>query len=158
MFTCIKMINYARPLRERLEARKHCGPYMWSPSKPGTGRSFYQARDLACGDSTIRLRLEYANDHLKDCGYGSLSRTNGYYCDAHEPSETLTPIIARLPHGRGYLAGWTMGPNMVACVDGRIYSDITDAARDAHHIAERDAEKEREYQQSQDDDAEQSAH
>lgn len=142
MFSNIVMINYARPLAERAASRKVVGPYRWSPSTPGKGRGFYQAggSGLECGDSTFRLRLEWANDHL---GGSRLSHTTGYYCDLDGEGDTLQPIIARLPHGRGFLAGWTMGPNMAACLDGSIYIDEYDAARAAHDLAEYDAEESR---------------
>lgn len=139
--------NFSRPLRERLNSREHVGPYYWTPSEPGKGRGFYQAsHGLACGDSTFRLRLDYANDHLSG---SRLSRINGYYCDEFQ-DQTLVPIIARLPHGRGFLAGWTMGANMAACVDSTIYDSEHDAALAAHDMAERDAEKERDYRANED--------
>lgn len=140
MFTEIVLINYRRPLSERAKARKTVGPYRWRPSTPGTGRGFYQSgRSLECGDSTFSLRLGWANDHLGG------RWPSGYYCDSEGEGDTLQPIIARLPHGRGFLAGWTMGESMAACVAGDIYPDPEDAARAAHDMAEQDAEANREY-------------
>lgn len=145
MFTTITMINYQRPLRERATARKSVGPYMWSPCKAGNGRGFYHdaKRALACDPhgSTFRLRLELANEFL----HSSLSRIDGYYADNFQDT-TLTPIIARLPKGRGFLAGWTMGRGMCATLDGTIYTTALDAAIMAHREAEHDAERERDYQ------------
>lgn len=146
MFSRITLLNYRRPLPQRAEARKHVGPYTWEPAKPGTGRGFYQASTaLACDPrgSSFNLRLEEANDHLR---YSRLSMIQGYYCDDDGSTGTLQPIIARLPRGRGFLAGWTMGRGMAACVDADVYDDPQDAARAAHDMAERDAEKEREHQ------------
>ncbi len=141
MFSNIVMINYARPLAERAALRKVVGPYRWTPSAPGKGRIFYQSgKGLECGDSTFRLRLEWANDHLKG---SRLSDTNGYYCDPHCDGDTLQPIIARLPHGRGFLAGWTMGENMAACLDATIYRDEETAAYAAHSMADNAAEDSR---------------
>jgi hypothetical protein len=134
--------DLAKPLRQRLESRQYAGPYYFTPAKPGTGRGFYQAsHGLACdrAGSTFRLRLELANDHLS----GRIALTRGYYCDLHQDS-TLTPIIARLPHGRGFLAGWTMGAGMVASLDATIWESEREAAMAAHDMAERDAERERE--------------
>jgi hypothetical protein len=143
--------DFSQPLRDRLAQRQHTGPYYFSPSKPGTGRGFYQsAKGLYCdkAGSTFDLRIELANDHLRQ---SRLSWTTGYFCDA-DSDQTLKPIIARLPHGRGFLAGWTMGPGMCAALEADIYADIESAARAAHDIAETDAESERE-RQEQDDDA-----
>lgn len=131
--------NFSRPLRKRLESREHVGPYYFEPAKPGTGRGFYQAsRGLACGDSTFSLRLEWANDHLRG---SRIAHINGYYCDDYQDT-TLTPIIARLPHSRGFLAGWTMGNNMAASINATIWETAEDAARAAHDLAESDADRE----------------
>jgi len=152
MFTRITMIDYFRPLAERAKARKSVGPYTWSPSKPGNGRGFYQSSNGLRMDprgSTIDLRLDYANTHLPySRRYGGVQ---GFYCD--EFGDTmLVPIIARLPHGRGFLAGWTMGKGMCAALDSYIWSDIADAARAAFDMAEADAEREQEYQAEHSDD------
>lgn len=147
MFSNIVMINYDRPLAERAASRKVAGPYRWEPSEPGKGRGFYQASHaLECGDSTFRLRLEWANDHLRG---SRLSFINGYYCDN---TDTLQPIIARLPHGRGFLAGWTMGQGMCASLDGYIYLSEEDAARAAHSTAEFTADENRMDSEDFDDD------
>jgi hypothetical protein len=125
-------------LKERAEMRKCCGPYQWTPTEPGKGRGFYQSsRGLRCGDSTFDLRLEEANDHVD----GRLSHINGYYCDEQGDGDTLMPIIARLPHGHGFLAGWTMGAGMCASIASTIYADIEDAARAAHDMAAYDAQE-----------------
>jgi hypothetical protein len=150
MFEKITMIDYRRPMVERAKARKFCGPYCWRPSKPGNGRGFYQSSKGLFMDragSSIDLRIERANDHL---GQSHLADVNGYYCDPYGDGETLRPIVARLPRSRGCLAGWTMGGGMCASLGGTIYEDIQDAARAAHDDAEQCAEREREYQESQD--------
>jgi len=132
MFTNIMMIDYRQPLRD---TSRHC--YRWTPSKPNRGRGFYQSMDGLYMDkagSTIDLRIEMANDHLS----GRLSHVNGYYCDEYGDGDTLQPIIARLPRGRGFLAGWTMGRGMCGCVGAHVYKSVEDAARDAHSMAEED--------------------
>lgn len=164
IFEQVTMIDYSRSLKERAEARKVCGPYTWKPTEPGKGRGFYQSsKGLFCDPrgSTFDLRLELANDHPNDCGYGSLSRITGYYCDEFQ-DETLKPIVARLPHCRGFLAGWTMGRGMCGALDAEIYQTIEDAARAAHSKAEYDAEesvayeiRERERVEQEERDAEQ---
>lgn len=144
MFTEIYMLDYQTPMPERLRRRKYAGPYRWRPAEPGKGRGFYQARnrDAATGDpemdrqSTLRLRLQYANDLLPE---GSrLRHTSGYFADSFQDA-TLTPIVAPLPHSRGYLAGWTMGAGMCATLAPEIYDEPEDAARAAHDEAERSA-------------------
>lgn len=135
--------DFSRPMPERLKSREYTGPYYWTPTKPGTGRGFYQSsKGLYCdkAGSTFDLRLEDANDHL---GSSRLSQINGYYCDEDGDGETLQPIIARLPRKRGFLAGWTMGRGMCASLDSTIWETEEDAARAAHDLAESDAEKNR---------------
>lgn len=150
MFREITLIDYARPLKERAKARKGGGPYRWTPSKPGKGRSFYMASEgfaMASHGSALDLRIELANDHLPN---SRLSMTNGYYPDL-DMSDTLQPIIARLPRGRGFLAGWTMGAGMCASLDVTIWDDEGQAAHAAHDMAESDAEKSREAQEDEAD-------
>jgi len=61
--------------------------------------------------------------------------------------ETMEPVIAILPAGRGYLAGWTMGQGMSTRFDASyIYRSAREAANGAHSYAEAWAETEREYQ------------
>ena len=147
MFTQITMIDYKCPLAERRASRKHCGPYQWAPSQPGKGRGFYSGNTALQVDrhgSTFDLRIEDANDHVR----GSQRFVNGYYCDEH-CDETLQPIIARLPRGRGFLAGWTMGAGMRASLDSYIFADAESAASAAHDAAEYAAEREREYQEEE---------
>lgn len=151
MFTDITLIDYGRPLVERAKARKIVGPYHWAPAKPGDGRGFYQSADyLECDarGSTFALRLEYASAFLP--AYSRNISHQGYACD--DAGTYLIPIVARLPHDRGFLAGWTMGKGMPANLEGHIWRDAEDAARDAHEIANRDAEREREYQENLSDD------
>jgi hypothetical protein len=141
MFTEITLIDFKTPIRKRLESRKVCGPYRWTPSAAGKGRGFYMASngfEMDRHGSTLRLRIEPANDHIS----GRMAGITGYYCDEHG-DQTLEPIIARLPHGRGFLAGWTMGAGMCASLGGGVYEDVEDAARGAHSLAEYDAEESR---------------
>ena len=145
MFREIVMIDYGRPLAARLASRKYCGPYRWTPAAPGTGRGFYSgssALDMDARGSSFRLRIEDANDHIRD----RRNQIRGYYCDP-DCIDTLQPIIARLPRGRGFLAGWTMGAGMCASLEGDIYPDAESAASAAHCAAEYAAEREREYQE-----------
>lgn len=145
MFREIVMIDYGRPLAARLASRKYCGPYRWTPAAPGKGRGFYSgssALDIDSHGSSFRLRIEDANDHIRY----RRNQIRGYYCDP-ECIDTLQPIIARLPRGRGFLAGWTMGAGMCASLEKDIYPDAESAAGAAHCAAEYAAEREREYQE-----------
>ena len=144
LFNLITLINFDRSLTERRNSRRHCGPYQWSPSKPGSGRGFYSStHDYLTMDkagSTLSLRLELANNHL---AHSRLSHINGYYCAPDGMADTLTPIIARLPNRRGFLAGWAMGSGMIGSLDSTIWESEAEAARYAHDMADRDAESER---------------
>lgn len=137
-------------LRERLDMRKTCGPYQWRPSEPGVGRSFYQSsRGLSCGDSTFDLRLSLANDVLFAAGERrDLQQTTGYYTSS-DCSDTMQPIIARLNHARGYLAGWTLGRGMLATLGGEIYDTAAEAAAAAHVEADHAAARERDEEEQQ---------
>jgi len=144
MFKEIVLVDYRRPLAERAKARKSTGPYRWRPSQPGKGRGFYQASNSLSMDragSSFDLRLEPAGDHLRG---SRLAYINGYFCDPYGDGDTLQPIIARLPSGRGFLAGWTMGAGMCASLDAYIWETEEEAARAAHDMAESDAEREQE--------------
>jgi hypothetical protein len=63
-------------------------------------------------------------------------------------TEDMRGIVMRLPRGRGFLAGWSLGEGMSFSMSRRIYADEVAAARAADQMAERDAEKEREYQEA----------
>jgi hypothetical protein len=141
IFSEIVTIDFQRSLSERAMARKSCGPYRWTPSEPGKGRGFYQSSKGLFVDqagSSFDLRLEEANGSLP--AYSRNARINGYYCDNFQDG-ALTPIIARLPRGRGFLAGWTMGRGMCASLGATIYRDTESAAYAAHSAAEYDAEE-----------------
>lgn len=132
---------YTHDLRKTLKARqdlqKHCGPYQWKPSEPGRGRGFYQSTDGLWMDragSTLDLRLELAGKHANKL-------ETEFWADPHG-FNSFTPIIARLPHGRGYLAGWTMGEGMCASLELERYDDIKEAAYAAFRLAEYTAERE----------------
>jgi hypothetical protein len=59
----------------------------------------------------------------------------GWFCD-DEQFEKIRGIVMRLPHGRGYLAGYSRGKNMASSIGVKIYDDIVDAA----HAADSEAE------------------
>lgn len=153
MFDLIYIHNLKQPLRVRLQNRKHVGPYNWTPSSPNVGRGFYSGNSpFVVGDSSFSLRLEPANDHVGP----RMRRITGYYCDNHQ-SETIQPLIARLPRSRGFLAGWSMGALSIGSIDRHIYATPKDAALAAYGLAERYAEAMRDDSNGQTDEEEEVA-
>jgi hypothetical protein len=149
MFDTITLLDYGRPLADRKTARRYVGPYRWRPSAPGKGRGFYSGAHALTMDprgSSLALRLEDANDHIQD----RRRYVSGYYADDYQDT-TLEPIIARLPSGRGFLAGWTMGANMCGTLEPEVYPDAESAASAAHCAAEYAAERERDYRAGDED-------
>ncbi len=139
MFQEIIIHDFTRSLLQRKDSRRYTGPYYWKPSKPKGGRGFYQSNEgglsVDRAGSTFDLRLSLASEHV---GY-RLAAIRGYYIDSHY-IDTLTPIIAILPRGRGYLPGWTMGQGMLAAIDRDICKDPETAAIEAYRLAESEAE------------------
>lgn len=146
MIQTIRIHNLNKPLDARRISRRFCGPYEWTPATPGKGRGFYSDSDnqfeMGEGDCTFRLRIHDANDFL---GCARIAHILGYWCD-YDGFDSLRPIVARLPHSRAFLAGWTMGAGMCGSLDAGLYPDAESAAFAAHSMAEYDAEAEREYQ------------
>lgn len=128
--------NLNRPLQKRLEARKHTGAYYMQSPTAGKDeyRSFYLDSDFM---PTLRHRT--ADEIL------TLSHT-GWFCDDMQ-LQTIYGLVFRLPHERGFLAGWSMGEGMASTLDTTIYDDEEAAAYIADSMAENAAENEREYQQ-----------
>ena len=128
---------------KRLERYKRpfCGPYSHAP-KPNAcgGCFFYLGNDFMPG-----LRWSYCDEVD-----GARIAHRGWYTseDCHQ---TIRGIVARLPKGRGFLAGWTMGESMASEFESTIYCDEAQAARAADCIAEMEAEKEREYREREDE-------
>lgn len=141
IFQEIILHDYSKPLAAR--KRGICGPYHWTPTTPGGERGFYcdsgSGSVLTCDGhgSPFRLRLVLANSLY----YRQDRRPKGYYCDPFQ-GDTITPIIARLPRSRGFLAGWTMGAGMCAMLELEILDYAEDAADRAHYLAKRDADRE----------------
>lgn len=149
IFDAITIHDLAKPPAARLDMRRHCGPYTWTPSAPGEGRGFYtKGHDmLAMGDAPIDLRLASADDFTPRG-----SRQHGTYYFAGEDHEfaRFYPVVARLPHSRGFLAGWVMGAGMCGSIDSAIHRTGEAAARAAHEEARIAAEREAEYQAEED--------
>lgn len=101
------------------------GPYYHSPKPDSKGRVFYLDSDGMPG-----LRYDLTGDSFTYNEFG----------------DSIEGIVFRLPKGRGFLAGWTMGRQMASEVSGEIYADESDARRAARDEAERQAEYEADWQ------------
>lgn len=125
-------------LAERLKDRNVvCGDY-YRACLPITGGAhpggwFYLESDFMPG-----LRWQWADEVI------SLRHT-GWYTGG--PLDGLIRgIVMHLPHGRGFLAGWSMGEGMASSYDGDIYGDEESAAYAADSMAKSEAEKQRDYE------------
>jgi len=131
--------------KKRIAHMKHpfTGGYYHAPT-PVTGshpgRGFYLTSD---GGGKMGLRWKWA-DEVADADI----QHRGWYCDDYH-DQTIRGIVMALPHGRGWLAGWSMGVDMASGVDGTIYHSEADAAYAADSMAEYAAEEQRDYEASQ---------
>lgn len=130
--------NLTRPLSARLETRKHCGPYYGAPSYSGIDKTRFFYLD---SDFMPSLRWQWADDVVR------LNHT-GWYCDDYQ-DQTIRGIVMRLPHERGFLAGWSMGESMTSEIELDIYPDQDSAAYAADSLAEHAAERQRDYEREQ---------
>lgn len=123
--------------RKHADLRKCCGPYQFRADADSEYRFAYLNSDFFPG-----LRWEYADEIAPRA-----IRHTGWYCDEYQ-DETIRGIVLRLPKGRGFLAGWTMGKGMATEIDvSWVHEDEIEAARAADERAERAAERMREDQQ-----------
>lgn len=131
-------------MQKRLRDRKStfgCGDYYHAP-KPISGHSNGMGFYLD-SDGQPFGRWMYCDDVN-----GANIHHTGWFCDEFQDSK-IRGIVARLPHGRGFLAGWTMGESMASEVDAYVYDDEVDAARAADSLAEQAAERQREFEQEE---------
>jgi|GEM_PF-1489310 len=126
----------SRLAKRRASGPSLCGPYTHAPA-PNAGRAgFYLDSDFAPG-----LRWQWADET------GARIDHMGWWADPHGDGDKIRGVVMRLPKGRGFLAGWSMGESMASEIETtRIYSDETGAAYAADSCAEGIAETEREYQ------------
>ena len=125
----------ARPLARRLDdARafrrqygraglRMAGPYQCRQFATASALGFY------LDDSATMPGLRYTLGDEFDCG----------------GPDAIAALVLRLPHGRGFLAGWTMGDHMASEVSRDIIEDETGAMRAAQDAAEREAEHQQRY-------------
>jgi hypothetical protein len=135
------------PLAKRLaeyrqtRGKRTCGPYDRSEPAPNPrGAYFYLESDFAPG-----LRWKWC-DEIRGAHIGH----EGWFCDDCQ-DQTIRGFVMRLPHGRGFIEGWSMGEHMASNLDYTIWDDEVDAARDADRMAERAAADGRQYQAREDE-------
>ncbi len=124
-------------LRQRLADRRpvRCGEYYHAP-KPNAnnGRGFYLQSESMPG-----LRWEWCDEVS-----GARISHTGWFCD-EDQSDKIRGIVFRLPNGRGFLAGWSMGKHMSSAVDPEIFETAEEAAYAADSAAETAADSQREH-------------
>lgn len=129
---------------KRLEHYKNpcTGPYSTSPAPNDCkGTSFYLNSDFMPG-----LRWQWC-----DKVDGSRVDHTGWFTTEYGDGDKIRGLVMRLPHGRGFLAGWSMGKSMASYVESSAYESEIDAARAADSLAEDVAETEREYREKEDE-------
>lgn len=124
--------NLLKPLTDRLKSRHVVGPYIIKPPAAGEDnhRFFYLESDF-CPD----LRYQWCDEITS-----SIQHT-GWFIDDIQ-SDKIRGIVLRLNHGRGFLAGWSMGAGMASVLSVDIYDDELSAAYAADSMAEYAAEAE----------------
>jgi len=129
-----------RPIRLRLVAFKRerkiqsSGYYMQNPAPNQNGKLFYLGSDFC-----PNLRWSWC-----DKVDGSRIDHTGWFTDEYGDSDKVHGFVMRLPHGRGFIPGWSYGNEMIAEVEYDIYDDEAECAYRADKMAERIAESERE--------------
>lgn len=122
------------PLLQRSVDRskpKCTGGYFQSNPSPNTdGRMFYHESDFAPG-----LRFQYCDEVCSSIGH------KGWFEMPDGQGDTIRGLVFRLPHNRGFLAGWTMGPGMASEVEYTIYEEEKEAALVSNNLARDIAEK-----------------
>lgn len=121
-----------KPLQQRLRDFKACDKRRLSTCGPYQCKQFATHNDLSfyLDDSATMPELRY-----------TLGESWSY-----DDCDPMTAIVMRLPRGRGFLAGWTMGEGMLSEVSRDIWDNENDAMNEAERMAQRAAEDEAQYQ------------
>lgn len=133
-------------LKVRLaEYNNPCGPYYHCP-KPLSSDKRTHKRGAYHDDNArvFGMRWQWCDEVCR-----SIQHT-GWFTDEYGHGEKLRGVVFRLPRGRGFLAGYSMGEGMICDVD-YVYEYEADAAHAADSIAESLAQLEREYQEETDE-------
>jgi hypothetical protein len=126
-------------MKARVSQRKPpmTGDYYHAPTPNNrAGIGFYLSDSDGCPFS---LRHQWCDEV-----HGAYIDHRGWFADDYQDTK-YRGIVFRLPHGRGFLAGYSMGENMLSSVDFYVYRDAVDAAYAADALAEQAADREREY-------------
>lgn len=128
-----RLARYKRPI---------CGNYYSAPNPLFHPRDMKQGGYHQNGD-LFGLRWKYCDDVAHPI------RHTGWFIDDFQDWK-IRGVVFTLPHGRGFVIGWTMGEGMAACIDySNIYHDENGAAFSADSMAQKVAEKEQEYREHQ---------
>jgi hypothetical protein len=123
---------------DRIKQHKQpvCGPcyHAPKPEQAGKGKGFY----LGDRSAPFALRWQYCDEVA-----GTRINHTGWYADDYQDTK-IRGLVFRLPRGRGFMAGWTMGEGMASAIEGDIYETETEAASAADDLAESTADDERE--------------
>ena len=139
----IYLHDYSHTLAERAASRHYTGPYQWQPAnrtlangrnRPFDGRAFYMGNDGQMATHGAGFRLRVVHD-------GRANRWSGI-----DGEEGWGAIALRLPHGRGYLAGASLGDGMLATCDAEVYAEEEEALYAGREIARLAAEADAEDQ------------
>lgn len=129
---------------KRLERYKNpvAGPYYHAPKPVGRnhGQGFYLD-----DQGTPGLRWQWC-DEVPEVSI----RHTGWFADEFQDSK-IRGVVFTLPKGRGFLAGWSMGEGMASGVECEVYETAREAAYAADSIAENVAERQREFEENQDE-------
>lgn len=107
-----------------------CGK-TYQPSPAPVGEPGTLARSFYLGDGSQPFtRWDWCDDVDDRISH------SGWFADPDGDGDKVRGIVVRLPHGRGFLAGWAMGEGMAATVYRDVYADAVDAARAADSVAE----------------------
>lgn len=98
-------------------------------------------------DREARRRFFYLDDHALpftrwtwcDEVNNRISHT-GWFTDESGDGDKARGLVVRLPHGRGFLAGWSFGDGMAGEIGRLVITDEWEAARIADGMAELAAE------------------
>lgn len=143
----VKLWDYSKPIKARHAGP--CGPYYfqtcdlpgtpggdWKPDARGGFSGYLSKCETEINEgSRARLRVVDAREFYPHAET---------YCAGEWSDNEFRPIIARLPPGRGFLAGWTMGAGMLTSFDCEIHATEREAARAADAEAQAAAEREHE--------------
>lgn len=126
--------------QQRLDRYKFTGGYQLQLVPGKNSMSFYLDSDFMPGlrwkwcDAVEGVRIDHTGWFNDDFG-NSGNKTRG--------------LVMRLPHGRGFLAGWSLGKGMASAAQYYVFTEEDDAAREANRLAESIAEDEREHAHKQ---------